>query len=112
MSSLRKAAVNINKLMMIMMMIRFHSNRQYKALVGTAREDNGGTLYDIEKIIVHEDYSSATQDYDICLLKLTDRIIFGPKVSTIEIADSSFKIKQRSLVDITGWGDTKVRGWI
>ncbi|KAL4707246.1 hypothetical protein ACJJTC_008327 [Scirpophaga incertulas] len=87
-------------------------NRQYKVLVGTAQVDGDGQIYEIEKIIPHESYSSTTQDFDICVIKLAQPLTFGKKVNKIELPDSSLQLKLNSQVDITGWGDTSPGGKI
>ncbi|RVE47933.1 hypothetical protein evm_007447 [Chilo suppressalis] len=85
-------------------------HRDFKVLVGTDSVNNDGQLYDIDEIIPHEEYSSTTQDNDICLIKLSTSLVFGPKVARIELADDSLKLKKGSMVAITGWGDTMPGG--
>ncbi|CAH0758483.1 unnamed protein product [Diatraea saccharalis] len=88
------------------------ANREFKVAVGTDQIDNGGQVYDIEKIIPHEQYSSKTQDNDICLIKLTKPIVFGPTVAKIELADETLKLRKKNILAITGWGNTTPTGHV
>lgn len=79
--------------------------------MGTDKVDEGGKLYDVEKILIHEMYSNKTNDYDICIFKLNETLSFGPKVNKIVLNDKSVKLKRGMLLDTAGWGYTQVRTW-
>lgn len=83
-------------------------NREFKVLVGTDKVDEGGKLYDVEKIIVHEEYSNITSDYDVCLLKLNESLTFGPKVAKVSLPGDVVTVKKGTLLNVTGWGYTNV----
>lgn len=78
-------------------------SRKYKVSVGT---DNiqGGYLYDIEKIIVHENYNSTTYDYDVCVIKLNGTLEYSDTVNKIELAEIT--PPSGLLVKVSGWGKT------
>lgn len=84
-------------------------NREFKVLVGTDKVDEGGKLYDVEKIIIHEKYSNVTEDYDICILKLNESLTFGPKVNKVALTGNIVKLKKGLSLNATGWGYTQVR---
>lgn len=88
--------------------IKYFRNRKFKILVGTDLIDNGGELYDIEKIIIHEKYSNTTMNYDICLIKLAKPLKFGRKVAAINLPDHTVKLPSNAMLNITGWGSTGV----
>lgn len=84
-------------------------NRKYKVLVGTDKIDEGGQLYDVDKIIIHEKYSNITNDYDICLIKLNETLTFGSKVKIISLSDTGI-VKKGMWLNTTGWGYTVPKG--
>ncbi|KAJ0173237.1 hypothetical protein K1T71_011413 [Dendrolimus kikuchii] len=77
--------------------------RHYTVSVGTD-DVNGGKIYEIEKMIVHENYDRTTQDYDVCVIKLKGALEFGDSVNKIELAGRS-PVSGR-MVEVTGWGKT------
>lgn len=83
-------------------------HREFKVLVGTDKINKGGKLYDIEKKIIHPKYNNLTSDYDICILKLNESLIFGPKVNKIALNDRKVKLRSRVMLNATGWGYTQV----
>uniref|UniRef100_A0A2A4J216 trypsin n=1 Tax=Heliothis virescens TaxID=7102 RepID=A0A2A4J216_HELVI len=87
-------------------------DREYKVLVGTDKVDEGGKLYDVEKIIIHESYSNITSDYDICILKLNESLTFGKKVDKIAYTGNIVKLKKGTHLNATGWGFTQPEGHI
>ncbi|KAF9807481.1 hypothetical protein SFRURICE_001086 [Spodoptera frugiperda] len=87
-------------------------NREFKVLVGTDKVDEGGKLYDVEKIIIHEKYSNVTEDYDICILKLNESLTFGPKVNKVALTGNIVKLKKGLSLNATGWGYTQPEGKI
>ncbi|KAJ8711153.1 hypothetical protein PYW07_008395 [Mythimna separata] len=84
-------------------------NREFKILVGTDKVNEGGKLYDVEKIIMHEKYSNTTSDYDVCLLKLNESLTFGPTVAKMLMTGDLVKVKTGMQLNVTGWGYTDLQ---
>ncbi|GBP77182.1 Trypsin 5G1 [Eumeta japonica] len=84
-------------------------NREYKISVGSNSIETGGILMDVEELIIHDKYDPS-EDYDICLVKLKEEIPLSEKVSLIELADSGLKLKTGTMMNITGWGNSKENG--
>ncbi|CAB3220146.1 unnamed protein product [Arctia plantaginis] len=85
-------------------------NREYKVLVGTSKLHQGGSLYDVEKILVHPKYNNRTYDYDISILKLKEPLVFSTKVNKIDLFDNSIKMKSGTILKTVGWGYTEPKG--
>ncbi|KAJ8712806.1 hypothetical protein PYW08_008110 [Mythimna loreyi] len=81
-------------------------NMFLRVYVGTDNLLEGGTAYDIEKIIIHEKYNNVTGDYDVGIIKLNESLTFGPKVSTVSLKWNwdLVKVKLGTMLNITGWG--------
>ncbi|KAJ0173238.1 hypothetical protein K1T71_011414 [Dendrolimus kikuchii] len=77
--------------------------RYYTVSVGTD-DVNGGKIYEVDKIIIHEKYDKQTYDYDACIIKLNGTLEFGDSVNKIELAEKP-PISGR-IVEVTGWGKT------
>ncbi|XP_047999730.1 chymotrypsin-2-like [Leguminivora glycinivorella] len=61
-----------------------------------------------EKKICHKKYLPQPYFYnDICILKLTKPLKYGPKIGRVTVADEGFELKEGTLVNVTGWGDTE-----
>lgn len=66
-----------------------------------------GVFIDVEQDLCHEDYDPYETKNDICLLKLSEPVPLGCKVEKIELADE-LDVEAGDMVDVTGWGNTKV----
>eukprot|EP00795_Rhopilema_esculentum_P012446 gene12446-3115_t len=77
----------------------------YLAKVGEfdLTKDDDDTVVKIEKIIVHEKFSTLTKDYDIALLKLAKPVKFSRNIRPVCV------FSRTALTDCTvaGWGDNK-----
>lgn len=74
-------------------------------LVGTTSVSSGGQVYDVERIVIHPDFSSSFPLLnDVAVLKLTSDIKFSTTVNVIALASSA--PSEGSLATLTGWGYT------
>ncbi|KAG6444175.1 hypothetical protein O3G_MSEX003266 [Manduca sexta] len=79
--------------------------------VGSAQLGVGGTTYEVEKVIIHENFNpnnnmSLAFSHDIALLKLKENIVYNENVSKIALADKDLEIVPYTLANVTGWGLT------
>lgn len=84
--------------------------RRYIVVVGTDKTYQGGEVYEIENIIVHENYSSVNSDNDISIIKLKNALTFGPNVKIITMSDPSDPLVNGMVFNATGWGATQFNG--
>jgi len=70
---------------------------------------SGGTVYFVDRIIVHEQYSPDTSDYDVALLHLS-KPFAGTVISPITAADATRLLEPGALAVVTGWGLTAEAG--
>ncbi|XP_057659340.1 transmembrane protease serine 9-like [Diorhabda carinulata] len=72
--------------------------------VGSSWRNEGGAVYDVEKIEVHPDFDDLTFDYDISILRLTTSLDFGKRVQPITLATAGTQIDDNLDGYVTGWG--------
>ena len=70
-------------------------------LVGTNDLKNGGTYYEVDKFIMHENYNG-TFAYDVAVIRVKETIKFNDRVKPIEL--SSEEVQDGTDVIFTGWG--------
>ncbi|XP_078360500.1 CUB and peptidase domain-containing protein 1-like [Oculina patagonica] len=59
---------------------------------------------EVDKIIIHENYSSATLEHDIALLKLKTKATLDAGVGLVCLPDENFALEPNKTCYITGWG--------
>ncbi|XP_067633374.1 trypsin-1 [Eurosta solidaginis] len=80
---------------------------QMRAIVGTIDLLAGdGKSFDISKLIIHPQYNSQTQDYDLSLIQLREPVTLGDNVKTIELADGQSNHAANTVATISGFGAT------
>lgn len=78
-------------------------------LGGTNTLDTGGMLYPVDRVIVHEKYSTETQDYDVALLHLA-KPYTGATIRLLSAADGKRLLEPGRLAISAGWGYTAEGG--
>lgn len=74
-----------------------------------SRELIDGQVYPVEAIYYHEKWTSATQDYDVGLVRINGTFSYGPTVQPIKLASRKFKLKDGTYATVYGWGFTDVK---
>ncbi|CAG9827556.1 unnamed protein product [Diabrotica balteata] len=72
--------------------------------VNSSFRDEQGTLYEVEKIFVHDGFDDSTYDNDISILRLARPLSFGTGVSPISLATAGTQITDGLEAYATGWG--------
>ncbi|KAJ8711151.1 hypothetical protein PYW07_008393 [Mythimna separata] len=80
-------------------------NSNFLVFVGTDKLSGEEKGYNVEKIIIHELYSSETGDYNVAILKLQRPLTFGPTVSKVSLKGNGnlVKVKVGTMLNVTGW---------
>lgn len=82
--------------------------QEIKVIVGTNDLNSGGSQYNVQKLIIHEEYDHLAND--IGLLEINGTIEFdGIKVQPIKLSNKF--IKEGARLQITGWGRLDVILW-
>ena len=87
-----------------------HDASQYIVVVGEHNRDvdeGTETRHEVEQIVEHADYSVTTNDNDLALLKMKERIQFRREVSPACVAQVEFYNCY-----VTGWGKTHGERWM
>lgn len=74
--------------------------------MGTIDLNSGGTRYDVEKFIPHEEYDKPPFANDIALIRIKGEIQFNDKVQPIQYSDKF--INDDTYLQIFGWGKLRV----
>lgn len=75
--------------------------------LGSYKLSGSGIYYGIDKSILHEDYDSPSNAFDIAVLYVNEPIEFNDKVQPIEL--SADEVPEGSFAQMTGWGYVNVR---
>ncbi|KAK3690830.1 hypothetical protein RRG08_021530 [Elysia crispata] len=90
----------------IRMMVGDHNN--------TNQPDRGEQEFQVEEMILHENYSKADYDYDIALLKVKKingkGIVFNNFVQPACLPTPTTPYLEGTMCDISGWGETELGG--
>nr|AAB94560.1 hemocyte protease-4 [Manduca sexta] len=81
--------------------------------VGSAQLGVGGTTYEVEKVIIHENFNpnnnmSLAFSHDIALLKLKEKYCLH-EMYLNSLADKDLEIVPYTLANVTGWVDLAIR---
>ncbi|XP_043269206.1 trypsin-1-like [Venturia canescens] len=79
---------------------------------GTSNLSSGGRIIEAKNIIVHDDYSSRTSDYDIAVIELEEPLTFDGSIKPIVLAPSEDHYRAGSYATVTGWGLRQIKGSI
>lgn len=78
--------------------------RIYAGITKLSDVSNEIAFHQIERIVMHDKYSSVTEGYDIALLKLKQDIVFTDYQMPIFLLTSEEQVPLRNQCWITGWG--------
>jgi secreted trypsin-like serine protease len=85
---------------------------QRRVRMGTQNIIAGGAIYQLERVVVHKDYSSVTQTNDIALIKVRENgqtAGLGGRLKAITPHSGAKPIYPNDDVWVTGWGWTEPR---
>ena len=74
-----------------------------------AELDSGGTIYDVDSVIVNEKYDDGTENNDVALIHLAKRFT-GQPIRLAGADDAKRLIEPGALVTVLGWGLTTEGG--
>uniref|UniRef100_A0ABD2X3H8 Peptidase S1 domain-containing protein n=1 Tax=Trichogramma kaykai TaxID=54128 RepID=A0ABD2X3H8_9HYME len=76
-------------------------------------DDQNGTIYEVEEIIMHENYTTNPNVYyaaDIALIRVAEDIVFNDRIQPVKLASSKHPedlLPVGTPVVVTGWGYTQ-----
>lgn len=85
------------------------AQRMYSVRAGTVWKNQGGTIYEVDKVINHEDYQLILNFpmNDIALLRLATPFVFSEACQPIGLPNKGEKVEPETPTVVTGWGETK-----
>lgn len=81
------------------------SANKVQVLGGTNALSEGGTVYSVDRIVIHEKYDDTSSDWDVALLHLTKRYP-GRTLPLLTPADAPRLVPDGGLAIVAGWGLT------
>ncbi|KAL0810794.1 hypothetical protein ABMA28_010111 [Loxostege sticticalis] len=81
----------------------------FKIRAGSSIIDEGGELYQVEKIVVHPYHRVLT--YDLAIFKLSKPVTLSDKVAPIPMMESGEEVPDGANLHVTGWGMTENEDW-
>lgn len=70
--------------------------------MGSNNWKSGGSVYEVDEIIPHENYNETNYSNDICLIQINGKIKFNPKVQPIKYSKKF--VKAGTELETFGWG--------
>ncbi|XP_025835651.1 trypsin-7-like, partial [Agrilus planipennis] len=64
----------------------------------------------VAEIFLHPLYNATSQDYDICILRLNEDLVFGASTNTILLPPPSLILFSGTMATVVGWGDVSDGG--
>ncbi|XP_013133128.1 PREDICTED: trypsin, alkaline C-like [Papilio polytes] len=86
------------------------SANMWRIRVGSTNANSGGNVHNTNRIIMHPNYNSRTQDNDIALLRASSTWGFNNNVRAGSIAGSNYNLADNQVVWAIGWGATSYKG--
>ncbi|XP_055301507.1 chymotrypsin-2-like [Sitodiplosis mosellana] len=83
-------------------------DKRLNIYVGSNDLKTGGTSYNVDKKIIHEQYNNPAYAYDIAVVRVQGSIELNDKVKTIEY--SSEEVPDGAVLQLTGWGALRAGG--
>ncbi|XP_021914444.1 trypsin-2-like isoform X2 [Zootermopsis nevadensis] len=75
---------------------------------GSNRNDEGGALHGVARVIPHQMYDQDVYDYDIALLKVKPPFVIGPNVRAIRLPSRNYLAATGAKAKVSGWGHRQV----
>nr|ABU98619.1 protease [Helicoverpa armigera] len=77
---------------------------EWNVRLGTSLASSGGTLHTVSQLVLHPQYSSATLDHDVAIVRLTVPATFSNTIQPVSIPGSSYSLPDNTLLTTVGWG--------
>ncbi|XP_075982474.1 transmembrane protease serine 9-like [Anticarsia gemmatalis] len=81
---------------------RSTATSQYRVRVGSTNSNSGGTVHNINRILIHPNYQIV--DSDIALIRTASNIVYSNSVQASRIAGSNYNLRDNEVVWVAGWG--------
>ncbi|KAL2744262.1 trypsin-1-like [Vespula maculifrons] len=80
---------------------------EFHIRAGSTYYYKNGTIYNVEKIVVHPAFNYQNNDFDIGLVKLKKKIVFDKFKQPIKLFEKDQIIKNDIEIMVVGWGATR-----
>ncbi|GBP42995.1 Trypsin, alkaline C [Eumeta japonica] len=82
----------------------------WKVRVGSSYRSHGGTVIDLQQIIVHPQFKPFTYENDLAIAILAKQLTFSDAIRQGAVPPMNTEIKPDSPCMLVGWGATETRG--
>ncbi|WP_328403715.1 serine protease [Nocardia sp. NBC_00403] len=104
------AALNSRTVITSAMCVRGVRPEQLKLRYGSLRHDSGGSVVDIEKIVVHPRYDVVNRENDIAVLHTSENLSFGTNAATVCLPEPGSDPGGGVIAQASGWGALREGG--
>ncbi|KAI4489474.1 hypothetical protein M0802_011086 [Mischocyttarus mexicanus] len=84
--------------------------REFHIRAGSTYYYKNGTIYNVERILVHPAFNYHNYDFDVGLVKLNRKIVFDQFKQPIKLPGNNQEIKDGVKIIVVGWGATRNLG--
>ncbi|KAM3967798.1 trypsin CFT-1-like [Aphomia sociella] len=82
----------------------------WRVRVGSTNANSGGSVHNVNQIIIHPSYNTRTMDSDVAILRVASTFAFNNNVRAASIAGSNYNLGDNQVVWATGWGSISPGG--
>lgn len=80
------------------------SKEDIKIRIGSSIRNEGGEVYQVQKICQHPNHTLFPTYNDVSVLKLSSKITFGERAQAVKLRDAGQEVPTGTLATVTGWG--------
>ncbi|XP_050348467.1 trypsin, alkaline B-like [Nymphalis io] len=84
--------------------------RQFRIRAGSSTASSGGTVYNVNNLIIHPNYNQLTINNDIGVVRLSTSLSLGGNVRVGRFAHANYNAGDNQAVWAAGWGFTSFNG--
>ncbi|XP_031781692.1 trypsin-7-like [Nasonia vitripennis] len=82
----------------------------FQVRLGSAEYYRSGAVYRIDSVVLHPKFNELSRDYDVGLIKVTEKIVFGEGIQPIGLPKPDDVVPIDANFSIAGWGATELLG--
>ncbi|XP_075976014.1 trypsin, alkaline A-like [Anticarsia gemmatalis] len=83
---------------------------RWRIRAGSSNAHSGGSVHNVNQIIIHPSYNRPTIDNDIAILRLASNLVMSNTVRAASIAGANYNLADNQVVWAAGWGMTEFGG--
>ncbi|KAJ8730758.1 hypothetical protein PYW08_002171 [Mythimna loreyi] len=78
---------------------------EWRVILGTSDRWVGGTMHPVSQLVLHAEYSHATLDNDIAIIRLSVPAVYSDVIKPARIPGSNYVLADNTSLTTVGWGE-------